>query len=513
MMGAVNRSVKTMRDSTKLLSSQGVITLFSIFFFIIIARLLTKIEMSSLAVLGIITALSEKVTGLGLVTSCIQKAPELLARGEKAKAYALMKLSVMVPVFLSFAAAAIVALFSRQISQLFFKTPDLSALVKIMAVGIVVGKVWENLCHMLSVVEKFGQLSIVNVVSNVPARMLALFLYFFLGMKGYISALILGQGLAVLLMVYYLREFIFSRSGQYSLKELLFYSVPYYGGDLLRFSHRQADQFIIAVFLMPEQLATYFVARRFFGYLILYTDALLRPIVPKISGLKTKGIQAIERAFNRTSRYLSFSLIPVSFLVASLAYPLLQIYGGSKYLGAAPILAILSLTAIAYGIYYAYGMNVYIMGKPIKRFEQEGMAGILNVGLGVCLVVPLNILGSAMARVLSLSGAALFSRHLLKRLTNARFDVAALRQTLLASGVMAGLILGGQLLYYDLRVVPCYVLGGILLYLFLFSRNLKREDLDLISSYLPSRLLPLVKVIHFFGGRKLRQTLAYTLEG
>jgi len=83
MMGAVNRSVKTMRDSTKLLTSEGVITLFSIFFFIVISRLLTKIEMSSLAVLGIITGLSAMVTGLGLVTSCIQKAPELLARGGK----------------------------------------------------------------------------------------------------------------------------------------------------------------------------------------------------------------------------------------------------------------------------------------------------------------------------------------------------------------------------------------------------------------------------------------------
>ncbi len=511
-MRTINRSVKTMRDSTKLLTAEGVITLFSIFFFIIIARLLTKIEMSSLAVFAVIIGLSGMATGLGLVTSCIQKAPELLARGEKAKAYALMKLSVVVPLLLSLVAAGIVAFFSKQISQLFFKTPDLSALIKIMAVGIVVGKVWENLSHMLSVVEKFGKLSIAKVVSNIPARMLALFLYFFFGMKGYISALILGQGMAALLMVYYLRDFIFSRSGQYSLKELISYSSPYYGGDLLRFSYRQADQLIIGVFLMPEQLATYFVARRFFGYLVLYTDALLRPIVPKISALKAKGSQAIEKAFNRTSRYLSFSLIPASFLVASLAYPLLHIYGGNKYLSAAPILSILSLTAIAYGIYSAYGMNVYIMGRPIKRFEQEGVAGVLNVGLGLSLVVPLSILGPAIGGALSLSGAALFSRHLLKKLINARFDVAALKQTLLASGVMSGLILICQLLYYDLRLVPCYALGGVLLYLFLFSRNLVRGDLDLISGYLPQRLLPLVKVIHFFGGQKLRQTLAYGLE-
>jgi len=152
------------------------------------------------------------------------------------------------------------------------------------------------------------------------------------------------------------------------------------------------------------------------------------------------------------------------------------------------------------------------MGRPIRRFQQEGVAGVLNVGLGLALAVPLNILGPTIARVISLCGAALFSRHLLKRLINARFDVAALKQTLLASGVMSGLTLICQLLYYDLRAIPFYVLGGVSFYLFLFSRSLNREDLDLISDYLPARLLPLAKVIHFFGGRKLRQTLAYGLE-
>lgn len=33
---------------------------------------------------------------------------------------------------------------------------------------------------------------------------------------------------------------------------------------------------------------------------------------------------------------------------------------------------------------------------------------------------------------------------------------------------------------------------------------LNRDDIDLIRGFLPGRLLPLVKLIYFFGGKKLK---------
>ena len=504
----VDYSIRSMRDSSKLIGAQAVISIFSIFYFIIITRLFTKIQLASLAVLGIMCGIAAMVTGMGLNATCIQKVPELIAKDERKKACALIKASIFIPLALSLLIAGIVYFTSTKISQTFFKSSDFVMLIKIMALGTMIYKLYECLSHTLRAVQKFGKVSIANVMNNIGGRLIALPLYFVLGIKGYIGGLIFAQGLIVLYMVYHLKEYLFFSSGLHPIKELVHYSLPYYGDGFVRFGTMQADQLIIGVFLKPELLATYYVARRFFDYLQLYIDALLGPIVPKIAELKTQGMEIVQKAFTKTSRYLSFSLIPVSLLIAAISYPLLRIYGGDKYIGATPVLALLSVAAIAYGLYSVYAINVYILGKPIERFKQESVSSFLNVALGLGLVIPLNIFGLAIARLFSLSGASLFSRHLLKKLSKTRFDILALRQTLIASLLMAIVIITCQLFYYNTFVVPVYIMLGITVYLFFFCRILNRDDIELIRGFLPPRLLPLVKLAYFFGGNRLRKGAA-----
>ncbi len=505
----VDYSIRSMRDSTKLIGAQGIISIFSIFYFIIITRLFTKIQLASIAVLGIMCGIAAMFTGLGLGSTCLQKVPELIARGERKEASALIKASIFIPLVLSLVTAGIIFFTSTKISQIFFKNSDFSMLIRIMALGVIIYKFYESLSHTLRVVQKFGKLSIANVMNNIGGRLIALPLYFVLGIKGYIGGLIFAQGLVLLYMFYHLKEHLFFRSGFYPIKELVHYSLPYYGDGFVRFGAMQADQLIIGVFFRPELLATYYVARRFFDYLHLYIDALLGPIVPKIAELKTQGMEIVQKAFTKTSRYLSFSLIPVSLLIAAISYPLLRIYGGDKYIGATPVLALLSVAAIAYGLYSVYAINVYILGKPVERFKQESVSSFLNVALGLGLVIPLNIFGLAIARLFSLSGASLFSRHLLKKLSKVRFDVLAFKQTLVASLLMVTVIIIAQLLYYNIFVIPVYVLAGITVYLFFFCRGLKREDIDLIRKFLPVRLSPLlIRAVYFFGGTKLKRELA-----
>jgi len=387
--------------------------------------------------------------------------------------------------------------------------PNFGPLIKVIALGTIIYKLYECLSHTLRAVQKFGKLSIANVMNNIGGRAIALPLYLVLGIKGYIGGLIFAQGLVLLYMVYHLKEYLFFKSGLYPIKELVRYSLPYYGGGFVSFGAMQADQLIIGVFLKPELLATYYVARRFFDYLHLYINALLGPIVPKIAELKTQGREIIQNAFTKTSRYLSFSLIPVSLLIAAISYPLLRVYGGDKYISATPVLALLSVAAVAYGLYSLYAINVYILGKPIERLKQESMSSLLNVVLGLGLVIPLNIFGLAIARCFSLSGASLFSRHLLKKLSKTRFDILALKHTLVASLLMVIVIIAGQLFYYNIFVVPIYVFTGIIVYLFFFCKGLRREDIDLIRKFLPVRLSSLlIRPVYFFGGAKLKRELA-----
>jgi len=496
----VDYSIRSMRDTTKLLGAQWIISVFSMFYFIVITQLFTKIQLASVAILGIICGIAAMLSGMGLSTTCIQKAPELIARGERNSACALIKSSILIPLALSLATAGIVLLTTTRISQIFFKSSNFGTLIKIMTLGTIVYKLYESLSHTLVAVQKFGKLSIVNVMNNIGGRIFALPLYFVLGIKGYIGGLIFAQALVILYMVYHLKEYLFVKSRLYPVKELVHYSLPYYGDGFVRFGTMQADQLIIGVFLRPELLATYYVARRFFDYLQLYVDGLLGPIVPKIAELKTQGSEIVQRTFTKTSRYLSFSLIPVAILIAAISYPLLRVYGGDKYISATPVLALLSMAAIAYGLYSLYAINVYILGKPVEMFKQEGVSGTLNVVLGLSLVIPLNIFGLAIARCFSLSGAFLFSRRLLKKLSETKFDILAVRRTLVASLLMATVIVIAQLLYYNIFIIPVYILAGITVYLFFFCRVLNRDDINLIKAFLPGRLLPLVKLIYFFGG-------------
>jgi O-antigen/teichoic acid export membrane protein len=505
----MNVPVKSMRDTSKLLSAQVLISIFSVAYFFIITLLLSKVELAAIPVFAVITGLCSIVVGFGLPATCIQKAPGFIAEGNKREASALIKASIVIPVLFSLALAFAVFILSDQISEVFFKTAEYANLIKIMSIGVVTFRLNESLVLILPATDRFGRLSIIRILNGVVTPLIALSLYIFFDIGGYITGLILGQVLSSALALYSIRDFIFYKSelGFHTLKKLVSYSSPYYTEGFMRFGSMHADQFIVGVFLAPEILATYYVAKTFLNYLVQYVGALLEPVVPKIAQIKTQGFDTVEKGFAMTSRYLSFALIPVSFLIASLSYPLLQIFGSGKYISGVPVLAILALSGIVYGLYSIYGINVYILGKPILRLEQESVNGILNVVFVLALIVPLGIIGCALAKFFSLFFAMLFSMYLLKKLISMVFDIFALKQAFFASTAMAGIIVLGQVVYYNLFAVPIYVLIGGVAYLTLTCRNLENGDIDLFRDFLPERFLFVLNVVYLFGGEKLRQNM------
>lgn len=505
----MNLPVKSMRDTSKLLSAQVLIKIFVIAYFYIVAMLLSKVEMAAIPVFSVITGLCSMMVGFGLSATCIRKTPGFIAEGNKENASAMIKASIIIPVLLSLSLAFVVFILSDYISRVFFKTSEYTSLIKIMSVGVVTFRLNASLILALNATDRFGILSVIRIINDIIPRLIALSLYFVFEIKGYISGLILGHVLSSILVLYFIRDFIFYKSKLelQALKRMIFYSLPYYIEGFMRFGSMQADKFIVGVFLTPEILATYHVAKTFLDYLIQFVDTLLGPIVPKIAQIKTQGFKTVEKAFTMTSRYLSFALIPASFLIASLSYPLLQIFGGGKYISGVPVLAILALSAIAYGLYSVYGINVYMLGKPIFKLKQESVSGILNVIFIMVLVFPLNIIGCAFAKFFSVFFSMLFSKHLLKKMISVRFDSFALKQSFFASMIMAGIILLGQIIYYNLFIVPFYVLIGGIVYLILVYRNLDKGDINLFRDFLPEKLSFLLNILYLFCGEKLKRNM------
>ena len=495
-------SLKSMQDTLKLLSAQVIIGIFSVVYFFIIALLFPKVEMAAIPVFSMIIGICSMLTGFGLTTTCVQKVPRFIAEGNKKDASNLIKASIILPVILSLVLAFIVFLFSNYISLIFFKTSEYSNLIKIMSIGIVSFKLNESLLLLIPATDRFGKLSLIRVLNGVFIPLFALSFYFVLNIEGYIIGLICGYMLSSGLIIYYLRDFIFYKSelGFHYVKNLVSYSIPYYLEGFMHYA-TNVDQFVIGIFLLPETLATYYVVRRFFDFLAKYNGVLTEPIVPKIAQIKNQGVEKIRRSFYMTSRYLSLALIPVCFLIASISYPLLQVFGGGKYINGALTLSILALSIIAYGLYSIYAMNVYVLGKPKLRLQQESVNGISNVILVFLLIKPLGIIGCALANFFSLFISMFFSKHLLKRLVRVKFDTDTLKQTLFASIVMSVIIILGQVIYYNILLILIYVLIGGILYLIITCRNLEKEDIDLIKSFLPKRFSFILRIVHLFGGK------------
>lgn len=504
----MRHSTKILRDGTKLLSSQGIITLSSIGFMLIIVRILTKEEMATFAVFGILAGIINVFTGFGLATTCIREVPELVARNQYKRACSMIKTAFLNQIVFSSILSLATFVFAEKISLIFLKTYDFSFVIKIMSIGFFLASLFNFLSLIMRAVQKFGSLSLTSIIMNVSQRVLSILLFFILGLKGYIIGYTCGYSVGVILFIFYLKKWLFVKTDLYPYRKLIIFSFPYYISSFVRYALMHVDQFIIGVLLEPTYLASYFVARKFLGYLNTIIDSFMNPIVPKISELKKEGFERIKIAFKKTSRYVSFLFIPLCFGVASLSYPLLHLYGGAKYTDAWLILSILSLSMIAYAMFSLFNIYVYILGKPMERLKITALGGLFSILLSVILIYPFKTVGIALAKLFAFSITMVVAMFILKKLIDFKFDKDALKQALFSSCIMALLIIFPQLVHYNLIIIPLYIAVGILGYMFVFCPKLEGSDIKLIEDFLPNKLKNLTNILYLFVNRELKQKLA-----
>lgn len=480
-------SLRIVKDSAKILTAEMSINIFSVFYFIIITRVFTKIELASISILGVITAIGVMFIGLGINPTLTKEIPKLVAENERKKASAMFKSEILIHFLLAVIIILGICSFSRQISLIFFKTPEYSNLITIISTNVVIYKLFEDGEQLLTALQEFGKYSLIRILQGTLVRIVALIGYFIGGIKIYIGIILVSQFALFCLIIFLSRDLLRIKSGFYPIRKLIIYSLPFYGNAYSNFAAQQGDQFIIGVFLRPEFLAAYYVARRFFDYLSMIIDAILRPIGVKIAELKAYGVEKVENAIYKASRYLFFVVVPTACFVAVSSYTLLGIYGGKKYLNAFPVLIILSLAIIPAAIYSLTVSGVKVIGEPKETLKADVVRGAINFCLGLLFIALFGIIGIAMARFLSFFGACFFAYYLLRKLSKAELNWQVLRNILLSSLIACILVVLLQILYYNIFIFPLYLLFGLGIFILLFRHNLTDEDIKLIQSLLPRK--------------------------
>lgn len=492
----MNHIKQVIKDSLSLVNAQVIIALVSILYLTVIARLLTKEELAVVASLYILLGIVSLLSYMGLPDTAIREVPSLITRSEFFKAGRIIKATLFYPFLFGLILSIIFFLKAELISKLLLKSDVHILQIKIIAGLVPVTNLLNLLMGILQSLQRFLQKSSVLIFSSFAPKIGALGLFFCLGINGYLIGWGFGVILSIFLAFYFCRDHLLAKSGVANFKPLFKFSYPYYFTGFARYSFSNLDSLIVGLWFSPKILALYYVCRRFVDFVHQLINSLMEPYCLKIAELKAKGLKKIEKALYLGTKPLIYLVISGGMILASASYFLLNVVGGSKYLEGFPVLTLLVFALIFYSFFNFFTLFVYVLDKPKKRLYIEIMVGLTQIFLLMGLIKILGILGVALAILLSFVIGLGVSYKMTKKILKIKLNKASLIKATLFSIMAAGIIIGLQKIYYQIYIVPFYIILGGLFFFFISLFTLKKEDWQLLRDFLPSfifNLLPFKK--------------------
>lgn len=488
--------------SAHILSSQlwtNALTLaFSVFF----ARSFSKEEFAVVAVFGILLSVTNIAGCLGLETTCIRTIPSLLAEGKKMEAASMIKTVVLNCIFSTTIIAFALFLSAEILSIVFFKNRNNAYVIRIIGLGVFFGSLNTTFALLGQSVKAFKETAVVNFVYAVVYCASATFLYILYGYSGWICGFVVSHFVGSVLYLRSFRKWLFLRSGLYPWRKLVRVSLPFYVRGYMRFGLLQLDQLVIGVYMQPSELATYYVARRISDYVLMIIEAVGQPIVVKIAEIKTLGKEKVRDGLSKISRYNSFIFVPLCLGLAAFGHPLLELYGGQKYLSSYPILIILCLSRMITGVWGGvYVRGVFILGRPRDTLTVDALGCFVSSVSIPILVGYLGASGVALSVFFSSAGSVAAGYLILRKEVDVLFDKAALYRSLIATGTSVVFALIMQAIRPDLFLIPGYALLSVIILLMILLRFLQEEDILILESILTKRFRFVLQILHLCGLR------------
>ena len=174
-------------------------------------------------------------------------------------------------------------------------------------------------------------------------------------------------------------------------------TAPLAGGGLLANLYQRADVWVLAVIAGPTSVAMYAAAYRLLDGLLLLPGAVAALVVPRTAGLPPAGRAAAGR---RSAVHSVALVLPLSALVAVLGAPVLELLFGAPFAGAAPVLAVLMVSAAAGAVVTVLSPLVGVAARRTYAVVMA-LALSLNLTLNVSLVPRLGSMGAALATLAS----------------------------------------------------------------------------------------------------------------
>ena len=469
--------------------------------FVVLARLISTVEMGIYVVLLLVNA--SCVAFFTWFPQAVTKfVAENISRGFRSVAAAAFYQALVANVVISAPVAAVIYVGASFLASHLLGNPALAPLFQILAfdtfifAGLIPVLAFALLgLHMFRETATIG-LVVGGVIRQILIISLIILLKSFAGLV--IGWVISDAGTAVIYFVLAVRALGAPRF-DFPLLRLFRYYLPLEFLSIIYFAQAWFDRALLLVFVPLATLGIYNAAVTAFGAVSGVMNAMSNVLLPAYSSVQGKAEVRVElgRAIRLATRYSSLVLTPLGFGLLATARPALILFVGESYAAGYLPLAIFC-GAFAITAFTVALAPAFLALEETKLFAAiNGSSVVISIALAYSLLPEWGILGAAAARAFAMILAAALTIIFLRRKITLQLDLRTIATHLFAGGTMALAILAVELVEYSKLLLPVYVLLGAVVYLILLRllKGVDASDMYLLSRFLGTSLLPVSQIL------------------
>ena len=481
-------------------------------------------QLGAYALLSFVLSSAQIFGTLSLQSAAVKYIAQYLAEGnvEKAKGVAVRVLQVG----LVASAVAFLGLFAlaEWISMLLFAVPNYAYLIRLVAVCTIFVILYVLTVGILQGLQRMREVAFIGLSYSLIHACVGAFLLF-LGWRlqavvvGWLAGWAIASVAALVLVARYLGVI----GKPHPVRPLMRFSLPLYLSASIVFLIAWIDQLFLVSYMSLLYGATegqailgiYYVAIRASVVPTLFSSALVIALFPSLAELYAQqGLNSLRDAFRMSSRYSVLIGFPLIIGLATLAYPVIILFGGWQYIDAAVPLIIISIATLVATLGLAMSPILLTLERTVVASLLSVVSVALSLFFAYVMVVPLNLgmIGAAWARTLTSILSFILTFYVVSRHVPLSFDKKALWKSSVASAFLVAAIIGldlirkllfpssYQFLVIRLHLLPIYVIAGGLAYsiALVMLKTFTKRDLEIVEEYLPSKLQWIVTWLNRF---------------
>lgn len=375
---------------------------------IIIVRYITQTDFGIYSLALVLMNIFAVISTLGLQEGAARQISFYRGKNDSSKVRGIVLSALQIALIASVLLSLVLFLTSDFISIKFFHSPELSDPIKIFSIAIpffVLINIFTAIFRGFDRAQE--QVYFRTILMSTLFLLLLIAVIFLLDLRffGVVYAFVASIVLTcIAFAVYTIKKSPLAIRWERSVnvspvrKELLFFSLPLFAVVMLQSITTWTDTLMLGYFKMPDVVGLYNAALPLANLLPIILASMNFLYLPIASQLFAKNqIEEIKRTYAVLTKWIFSATLPIFLILFLFPEAVLNILFGSRYIGAAIALQILSLGFFTHSILGPNGNTLIVIGKTRFLMWSVLITAIVNIILNVALIPPLGIIGAAIA--------------------------------------------------------------------------------------------------------------------